>query len=63
MQKNDKIDILTLQFMSLKGYKSSDAIFGTFICRFHNSTALSELNVPLPTYSKHSSKRIGRFST
>ena len=51
MQKNDKINILTLQFTPLIGNKSSGAIFGTFICRFHISTALSELNVPLCTYS------------
>ena len=29
------------------GNKSAGAIFGTFICRFDISTALSELNVPL----------------
>ena len=33
--------------MLLMGNKSAGAIFGTFICRFHISTALSELNVPL----------------
>ena len=50
MQKNEKINILTLKFMPLMGNKSSGAIFGTFICRFHISTALSELNVPLYRY-------------
>ena len=30
------------------GNKSAGAIFGTFLCRFHISTTLSELNVPLP---------------
>ena len=33
--------------MPLIGNKSAGAIFGTFICRFHISTAFSELNVPL----------------
>ena len=33
--------------MPLMGNKSAGAIFGTFICRFDISTALSELNVPL----------------
>ena len=47
MLENDKINILTLQFTPLIGNKSSGAIFGTFICRFYISTALSELNVPL----------------
>ena len=38
---------LSLQFMPLIENKSAGAIFGTFICRFHISTALSVLNVPL----------------
>ena len=33
--------------MPLMGNKSAGAIFGTFICQFDISTALSELNVPL----------------
>ena len=33
--------------MLLMGNKSACAIFGTFICRFHILTALSEINVPL----------------
>ena len=33
--------------MPLMENKSAGAIFGTFICRFHISTALSVLNVPL----------------
>ena len=42
IQKKDKINILSLQFMPLVGNKSSGAIFGTFICRFHISPSLSE---------------------
>ena len=37
-----------VQFKPLIGNKSSGAIFGTFICRFLISPALSEQNVPLP---------------
>ena len=33
--------------MLLMGNKSAGAIFGTFICRFHILTALSEINIPL----------------
>ena len=33
--------------MPFIGNKSAGAIFGTFLCRFHISTTLSELNVPL----------------
>ena len=33
--------------MLLMGNKSAGAIFGTFICRFHILTALSEINTPL----------------
>ena len=47
MQKNYNINILTLKFMSLIGNKSSGTIFGSHACRFHISTALSELNAPL----------------
>ena len=36
--------------MSLTGNKSPRTIFGTFICRFHISRALSESNVPLCKY-------------
>ena len=36
--------------MPLMGNKSAGAIFGTFICRFDISTALSELNVPLTIF-------------
>ena len=50
IQKNDKIAILSLQFMPLLGNKSSGAIFGTFVRRFHISPALSEKNVPLLTW-------------
>ena len=39
--------------MSLIGNKSAGAIFGTFTCRFHISTALSELNVPLQRNAKN----------
>ena len=35
------------------GNKSSGAIFGTFICRFHISTALSELKLPLLESQEH----------
>ena len=41
-QKNVKINILLLQLMLPTGIKSPRAIFGTFICRFHISPALSE---------------------
>ena len=47
MQKNYKINILTLKFMSLMGNKSSGTIFGSHACRFQISSALSELNAPL----------------
>ena len=33
--------------MPFIGNKCSGAIFGTFVCRFHVSPALSEQNVPL----------------
>ena len=44
--ENDKINILTKQFMT------SGAIFSTYICRFHISTVLSELNIPLSRAEK-----------
>ena len=47
IQKNEKINILSLQFMTFIENKSAGASFGTLTCRFHISTALSELNVPL----------------
>ena len=34
------------------GNKSAGAIFGTFLCRFHILTALSEINIPLRTDMK-----------
>ena len=46
--ENQKINVLTLKFMSRMWGKSSGANFGTFICQFHISTALSELTTPLP---------------
>jgi hypothetical protein len=39
--------ILLLQFMFFTGNKSPKTIFGTFICQFHISPALSEKNIPL----------------
>ena len=42
IQKNDKTAILSLKFMSFIRIKSSGAIFGTFVCQFHISPALSE---------------------
>ena len=45
--KNEKISVFSIKIMLLMGNKSEGAIFGTFICRFHILTALSEINIPL----------------
>ena len=41
--------------MPFIGNKSAGTTFGTFICRFHISTALSEIIVPLLAYLRSKS--------